>query len=263
MFKNKYIGLWLLLALSLVIIIVLAFSNDIKIGSYTFKKAPFAETLNLNDNDSIQSLDSISKSSDATDKNKKAELDTLPQSFLIFGDSMTYNLALRLAKYAKQNGHEIHAVNWDSSGSKTWGDCDTLAYYINLYKPTHVFISLGSNELGMSKPSSRIPYIKNILSVIGDIPYVWIGPPNWTKDTGINDVIASQCKPGSFFLSDGMSFERGPDKRHPTARSSALWMDSIIRWLPKSSHPFIAELPSDSLNKVKVSPNIVFLKQKK
>ena len=44
--------------------------------------------------------------------------DSLPQNLFIFGDSMTFNLALRLAQYARQNGHVIHSVNWDSSNTK-------------------------------------------------------------------------------------------------------------------------------------------------
>lgn len=260
MFKNKYVTLWLLLSLALIIILLLAFVDDIKIGTYTLKKAPIAETLwkDKSISDSLmnpQIFDKVKQEPEML-----VEVDSLPQNFLIFGDSMTFNLSLRLAQYAKQNGHQIHALNWDSSGTKIWAESDTLEYYINLYKPTQIFIALGSNELGMTNPDSRIPYIKKILAQIGDIPYVWIGPPNWKKDSGINRVLASECAPGSFFLSDGMEFERGPDKKHPTAKSSALWMDSIIRWIPKSSHPFVATLPSDSIGKV--SSNVIFLKRK-
>ena len=44
MFKN-YSGLWLLLATALAVIFVVAFSDDIVIGNYTVKKAPFDKTL--------------------------------------------------------------------------------------------------------------------------------------------------------------------------------------------------------------------------
>ncbi len=55
-----------------------------------------------------------------------------------------------------------------------------------------------------------------------------------------------------------MEFKRKKDNIHPTRESSSLWVDSIMRWIPKSSHPFIVEMPSDSIGKV--NPNIVFLK---
>lgn len=184
--------------------------------------------------------------------------DSAPQSIFIFGDSMTFNLALRLAQYAKQNGHKINSVNWDSSNTKIWAESDTLAFYIDKFKPTQIFISLGSNELYFKKPESRLPYIEKILEMIDTIPYVWIGPPNWKEDSGINDLLAKTCKPGSFFRSEGMTFKRKKDNIHPTRESSALWIDSIVRWLPKSAHPFVADVPSDSIKKS--NPHIVFLK---
>lgn len=255
MFKN-YSGLWLLLATALAVIFVVAFSDDIVLGDYTVKKAPFDKTLLANEFDSM-SGDSLAMPRD-TVAQVKAETDSLPQSLFIFGDSMTWNLALRLAQYAKANGHTIHSVNWDSSNTKIWADYDTLANQIARYKPTQIFISLGSNELYFKDPRSRLPYIKKILEVIDTIPYVWIGPPNWQKDSGINDLLQATCKPGSFFRSEGMHFDRKADHIHPTRKSSALWIDSIMRWLPKSAHPFVANVPSDSIGKV--NPNIVFLK---
>lgn len=247
--------MWMLLALALVVVMGVAFLDDIKIGSYTVKKAPIADLLfaeDLEPDDIKQNVDSI------TTENEKIKTDSLPQSIFIFGDSMTYNLALRLAEYAKQNGHTIHSVNWDSSNTKIWADHDTLSYFIRKFKPTHIFISLGSNELYLKNPDLRKPQVKKILEVIDTIPYVWIGPPNWAEDTGFNDMLQSMCAPGSFFRSAGMSFERKADKIHPTRNSSALWVDSIIRWLPGSAHPFVAEFPSDTIGKT--NPNMVFLK---
>lgn len=255
MFKN-YSGLWLLLATALAVIFVVAFSDDIVIGDYTVKKAPFDKTLFANESNRM-SGDSLAMPSD-TVVQVKAETDSLPQSLFIFGDSMTWNLALRLAQYAKANGHTIHSVNWDSSNTKIWADYDTLANQIARYKPTQIFISLGSNELYFKDPRSRLPYIKKILEVIDTIPYVWIGPPNWQKDSGINDLLQATCKPGCFFRSEGMHFDRKADHIHPTRKSSALWIDSIMRWLPESAHPFVANVPADSIGKA--NPNIVFLK---
>lgn len=255
MFRNKYITIWLLLALSLIIIMGVAFVDDIHIGSYTVKKAPIADVLFAENPEADNST-----VADTLELKAKDEIttDSLPQSIFIFGDSMTFNLALRLAEYAKQNGHTINSVNWDSSNTKIWADYDTLAYFINKFKPTHIFISLGSNELYLKNPDVRKPQVNKILEVIDTIPYVWIGPPNWAEDTGFNDMLESVCAPGTFFRSAGMTFERKADKIHPTRNASALWVDSIVRWLPKSAHPFVAEIPSDSIGKA--NPNMVFLK---
>ncbi len=260
--RFKYTRLWLLLALALIIITAIAlFEDDIKIGEWNMKKAPIADNL-LCARDSVGDNFIIDEKGDTisleTPEPEGIKTDSLPQSLFIFGDSMTFNLALRLAQYAKQNGHSIHSVNWDSSNTKIWAEHDTLQHFINLYKPTQIFISLGSNELYFKNPESRAPYVKKILEVIDTIPYVWIGPPNWKEDAGINDMLERICKKGSFFRSAGMEFKRRSDHIHPTRQSSALWVDSIMRWIPSSSHPFVVERPADSI--VKSNPNIVFLK---
>ena len=255
MFKKTYLALWLLLSVALIVVLLVAFSDDIVIGGKTLRKAPVAD-LFATDSLSVELAEAGTDS--IPELIEEIKTDSLPQSIFIFGDSMTFNLALRLAQYAKQNGHVINSVNWDSSNTKIWAEHDTLAYYIEKFRPTQIFISLGSNELYISKPETRLPYIKKILEVIDTIPYVWIGPPNWKEDGGINDLLARTCRPGSFFRSAGMEFQRKADHIHPTRSSSASWIDSIMRWLPSSAHPFIAEMPSDSLKKA--NPHIIFLK---
>ena len=100
--------------------------------------------------------------------------------------------------------------------------------------------------------------MEEIISKIGNIPYVWIGPPNWKEDAGINDMIQSVCAPGAFFRTKGMTFKRKKDGVHPTREASALWIDSVARWMPKSAHPILMNYPSDSIGKV--NPNVIFLK---
>lgn len=256
--NSNYFGLWMLLAISLLAIVIYSFSEDIHFGEYAVKKAPIAERLLGGSEENTDSVVGIYDEIEPVVLKKEVELDTVPKNILLFGDSMTLNLALRLARYARQNGHDFHAINWDSSNTKIWAESDTLEYFMKEYKPDFIFISLGSNEVYFKKPETRLPYVKTILSKIGDIPYVWIGPPNWNEDTGINDMLERVCTPGAFFRSQGMDFKRKADKIHPTRQASALWIDSIMRWMPKSSHPILADVPSDSLGKVKT--NIVFLK---
>lgn len=257
--KSRYFGLWMLLSLSLVVFLMFSFSDDdIGLGDWNIKKAPFKEALLKSP--IVDSLlnDSIFITELSIENPLEVKTDSASKSIFLFGDSMTFNIALQMEKYARQNGHTFHAVNWDSSNTKIWAECDTLANYLKKYKADYVFISLGSNELYFKNPQTRLPYVKRILQVIDTIPYVWIGPPNWAEDTGINDMLETACRRGSFFRSAGMSFERKKDKIHPTRAASALWVDSIMRWMPHSSHPILAEAPSDSMGKV--STHVVFLK---
>lgn len=257
--KSGYTGLWLLLALSLGIFLAVSFSeSDITLLGHTFKKAPFRRTLLAQqDTAAGADMDSLIRAQ-SEEPQKLNPMDSTAQSIFIFGDSMTFNLALRLAQYAKHNGHIIHSVNWDSSNTRIWAESDTLEYFLHKFNPTYVFISLGSNEMYFKNPRTRLPYVKKILEKIGDLPYVWIGPPNWEEDTGINQMLLENTRPGSFFLSQGMDFKRKKDKIHPTRQSSALWVDSIMRWMPKSGHPILADTPPDSIGRV--NPGIVFLK---
>ena len=65
------------------------------------------------------------------------------------------------------------------------------------------------------------------------------------NDVGINRLIASKTKPGSFFMSDGMHFDRAKDGAHPTRRSAELWMDSVARWITlHSAHPIKLDKPA-------------------
>lgn len=255
--KSNYTGLWLLLACALTVVLFVSFLDDISLGNWTVKKAPVAEALFPEpvETPELAFLDSVPE---VPSEIKVVETDSMPKSILLFGDSMTLNLAHRLSKYAKQNGHDLHSINWDSSNTKIWAETDTLAFYLRKFKPDYIFISLGSNEVYFKNPDKRLPYVKKILSTIGDIPYVWIGPPNWNEETKINDMLEATCSPGSFFRSQGMKFKRKKDNIHPTRESSAQWMDSIMRWLPKSAHPILADTPDDSLKSV---PNkVIFLK---
>ncbi len=258
--KPNYSALWMLLVVSLLIVVVVAFADDISFGSYTVKKAPLSETLFPEKYDSApDSLYNITDSvAGRLTQPVLVETDSVPKSILLFGDSMTFNLAIRLAKYAAHNGHTMHAINWDSSNTKIWAETDTLARYMKEFKADFIFISLGSNELYFKKPESRLPYVRKILATIGDTPYVWIGPPNWEEDTGINDMLQATCAPGSYFRTDGMELRRKKDKIHPTREASAQWLDSVMRWMPKSRHPILADTPPDTIGKV--TTNVIFLK---
>lgn len=261
---KNYIGVWLILTVALIAIVTLAFVDEIKVGDLSLKQAPIKETLlAAADTAKNEKKDSV-KSESGKDDVVSAQTDTVPKSILIFGDSMTWNLALRLAEYAHANGHTVHTINWDSSNTKIWAESDTLSYFLKKHNVSYVFVSLGSNELYLSKPDRHKPYVETILNQIGDIPYIWIGPPNWTKDSGLNDMLESTCAPKSFFRSAGMTFQRKKDGRHPTKESSADWMDSVVRWMPKSAHPIVMNLPPDSLkiNSTKMA-NITPLKPKR
>lgn len=171
--------------------------------------------------------------------------DSAAQTILLIGDSMLEGLGPRLAAYAEHNGHTLYTVMWYSSTSEKWGKSDKLRRYIAKIEPTFIVVCLGANELLVKDiESKREKYVRQILADIDTIPFLWIGPPNWREDTGINRLISKSTPQGTFFLSNGMSFERAKDGAHPTRNSAAEWLDSVIRWMPANAlHPIRLDVP--------------------
>lgn len=237
--KRHYVELWALLALAFVIFAVAsAFDTP-------FKSSGIADSI-------LPKKAEVSVLADTTTIHEpeitKVECDTTNQVILLIGDSMLEGLGPRLAAYANHNGHTLYSVIWYSSTSEIWGQSDKLRRYIARLKPTYIFICLGANELFVRDiAAKRKKHIEAILRDIGDIPYVWIGPPNWAEDTGINELISTSTPQGAYFRSKGMKFERSSDGAHPTPASAMEWLDSIVRWMPANAiHPIHLEIPADS-----------------
>ena len=128
-----------------------------------------------------------------------------------------------------------------------WGRTEKLKEYIAEYQPDYIFVSLGGNELFVSNiRDRRQKYLDNMLSQIGDIPFVWIGPPNWKPDTGINEMLAETLRPGQFYLSytPDQHYDRAHDGAHPTRASASAWMDRVCAWVMKSAaHRIVLHRP--------------------
>ena len=198
-------------------------------------------TVNTND------INITNDNSDTTNDTIQTEpTDTTKQRLLLFGDSMSQLLALRLSDYANHNGHRLTCVTWNGSGTRQWALTDTLNYYMNTLHPTHVFICLGSNELYSADMKNIRRRAEMIVAKIGNVPFTWIGPPNWMEDKGINNMLQSELGKHHFFMTRGMKLNRQEDGRHPTHHGGAVWMDSIVTWMNtgKAIHPFRLEKPT-------------------
>lgn len=174
--------------------------------------------------------------------------DTVPKRILLLGDSMVEGLSKPFGRYAAMNGHDLTSVVWYSSSSRTWAMTDTLEFFIKKYRPDFIMISLGGNELFVRDLNDRQKYVSDIVARISDIPFIWIGPPNWKEDTGINGIVRNAVGEKRFFESRRLSFERGADGRHPTPESSCMWADTISSWIMNTScYRIRMTCPSDSV----------------
>ncbi|MBQ3655268.1 MAG: SGNH/GDSL hydrolase family protein [Bacteroidales bacterium] len=185
-------------------------------------------------------------------------IDSSKQKILLIGDSMLEQFRWRLRDYCKENGHEMASVIWYSSQTEWYGTTDTLKYFINKEQPTYIILILGANELFVKDIIKiRTPYVKHILEQIGDIPYIWVGPPNWRDDTGINEMILANVGSRRYFPSKNLTYKRYADGAHPKPESAFMWADSVASFIMnKSRYPILLNTPSQ---KYSGSPNSTIL----
>lgn len=173
-------------------------------------------------------------------------IDPNPQRILVVGDSMVYNLLPLLASYCEHNGHQLHPAIWWGSTSMGWAGSRKLDELLVRHQPTFVIFVLGSSEV-LSKVIHTIapPAIEKLRKRIGDRKFVWIGPPNWREDTGINDVLQQQLGDSLYFRSAELELEREDDGIHPTPKGGRVWAEHFIRWWKEESAvPIVLEPPT-------------------
>ena len=276
-YKKTYLYLWLLLAIALGVAVAISLMHDPQFFGLSVKQGTFKEVI-LAEKDTTEEKDTdiqkatpgqpwettIAEGAKEEDKTAKAAggktgaassgdgqnyagytpkpLSEI-ESILIFGDSMTILVANRLAQYGKKNGYRVNSVTWDASSTVSWANCDTLDNFIKRYHPDLIMITLGSNELFLKNFEKRRPDVERLLKKIGNIPYLWISPPNWKEDQGYNAFMRGILAPGTFFNSNNLDLPRKKDHIHPTSKGGEIWTDSIMKWIPKSAHPIKAEVP--------------------
>ncbi len=172
-------------------------------------------------------------------------VDPTPQRILLVGDSMVERLMQRFAAYAHDNGHALHPAIWYASTTIGWARDAKLERLVHEIDPTFVVVVLGSSELTMRHVERLTPAVRRILTVLRGRSLVWIGPPNWREDSGINALLERELGKARFFRSADMSFERAADGIHPSWNAAATWMDAIATWIAsESATPIVLEPPT-------------------
>lgn len=252
--KRFFYTIYLLASVFILLVLYSFTQSELSIGSITIKRNKSYEFFYR---DSL--LTGVI--ADSVVREKKEEIDSSAQRFLFIGDSMLEFLRIRLNDYCRENGHTMNTVIWYSSSTLWYGSCDTIAYFIKKFEPTYVLLAIGSNELFIKDIiSERDQYVDNILSQVGDLKYLWIGPPNWKDDTGINDLIVRNVGRKRYYPSKNLTFKRGKDGAHPVRESGYMWMDSIARFIMyESQYRVLMNAPDTFLSKVPptviISPN--------
>jgi hypothetical protein len=119
----------------------------------------------------------------------------------------------------------------------TYASCDTLKNNINRFKPEYIIFVIGLNQVFQRNFDNSRDAISKIIAEFKDIPYTWVGPANWVKDHGINDLYRENIDSGAFYFSGNLVLDRAEDGRHPSINGSKKWVDSICYFLTnKAKH---------------------------
>lgn len=198
--------------------------NDIKLPKKedSLKIVPKKDSSNLGNIDTIKFEQFISDNSE--------------ERILIMGDSECGGLCKQLNDYCVQNGHNlVLSFVWNSATILNFAYADTVTKIIKKYKPTYIFLVVGLNELYAKDISKRKTAAMALAKKLEGIRYSWIGPANYVKDYGINNVFLSSAAPGSFFSSKDLNLPKGSDNRHPNTEGYKIWMDTIASWVTTSA----------------------------
>jgi hypothetical protein len=201
-----------------------------------------------------RNIDSLLIAADKSeDETVDSPVDSTSKYILLCGDSMTEQMRFAWEEYAKKNGHRLMTCTWYSSSTVAWSESNRLSILIKEYKPDIIIFTVGSNELFIPNVEKREKYIKDIIleADTTNIPFVWIGPPNWKDDSGINEIIKKNLGKNRFYYSGHFRkrLARGKDGAHPTREAAAIWTDSIAIWFSTESayrKKLILNHPKDS-----------------
>jgi len=244
-FENPFYNVIIIFVLTSACLTVYSFrQNPVELFSQEIAQTRIAKYL-TSSGDSTNLSNSATADSLVAAEDTTKKMDSTAQRFLLIGDSMLEGLGTRMNDYCEKNGHTMKRVIWYSSSTLWFGNCDTIAYYVKKENPTYVVLVIGSMELFIRNiKEDRKEFVQHILKQISGLPYIWVGPPNWTKDTGINDLLISNVPKKNLFISKDMVMDRCKDGVHPTMTAASKWMDSIaVFMMTESAHPVLLELP--------------------
>lgn len=166
---------------------------------------------------------------------------------LLTGDSMSETLYPLLVRWAKKAGYIVKLAPFYSATTQSLGRKDTLLKAVQFHQPDFIIFMLGSNELFIPKiRTMRAKYMDGVLRQLGDIPYIYVTPPNWKEDSGIHELIADHVPEPLIFTSKYLRLDRRRDGAHPTRVEGMVWADTIMRWIRDQSPYQLDLLPADA-----------------
>lgn len=169
---------------------------------------------------------------------------------LLIGDSFAVGLRAPLAALAASQNVPFEGHGVTSTRVGQWTTTQTvdapgqgavtldLAGYLARFRPTHVLISLGTNDAASGGTSAAA--VQGVLSKIQAaraIP-LWIGPPSLPfPDPNVRSTVKATGV--RYFPSEILSIPRSSDHLHPTGAGYSIWASAIWQWM-LSGHTYAA-----------------------
>jgi len=163
--------------------------------------------------------------------NHKVKFDPNKKRVLLTGDSMGDCLFFALLNLRKENSFQVIYKPWYSSKIGQWAGRQLLKGYIQKYRPHLVIFTLGSNELFFPISEKKARNVQKILKQVEGTEFVWVGPPNWKKDWGLDSLVHAQVGSNRYFVSKNFKFKRRGDGAHPMISEGTHWTDTLARWM--------------------------------
>lgn len=165
---------------------------------------------------------------------------------LLIGDSLAVGMRPHFQALAREEGVPFDARAVSGSRIDQWVESNRLLEVLDLFQPSHVLISLGTNDAySPFEPEVVADNAEELLETIqeaGAHP-IWIGAPDLpeqipcpscpsgTFDLRTDSLIAIEKVAPYYFDSTEYEIPRGPDGIHPTAAGYAGWAGAIWNWL--------------------------------
>lgn len=158
---------------------------------------------------------------------------------LLIGDSLANGMTPHFQTLAEES--EIPLISIAQTGTRIdqWADSSELASSLIDFDPTHVFVSLGTNDAYTDlAPEDVAEDVRALVELIEETEahVIWIGAPQLPEivngreiNENILDTIADNAP--NYFDSTDLNIPRGPDNLHPTVAGYAGWAGALWNWL--------------------------------
>jgi len=158
---------------------------------------------------------------------------------LVIGDSLARGMTPHFHTLAEEAELPLLSIAQTGTRVDQWADSPELAEALIGFDPSHVFISLGTNDAYTNfSPEEVAEDVRALVEMIEetDAHVIWIGAPALPPSSGgmplhPDTLEAIREEAPNYYDSTSLDIPRGPDLLHPTAAGYAGWAGALWNWL--------------------------------